>query len=271
MARDHGIAVLQDLAIGVLDHGVGIIVGRAVIRDLYEADRFKPRGVRYWSTSRPWMVEVVEKITADEIGTHIEAALAEVELAPWRRMLPAAVVIKHRGKPRSEITHAVESAAREETLHLHAGIAVLDTVITIAPLLGLLGTASGLVLIFQGLGDNSDHLAIARGIAEALTTTIFGLAIAVPCVIAHGYFVRRIEMLIEDDGPGIVEKDRDAAMQSGGRLDTSKPGSGLGLAIATDLLKAYGASLELGRSATLDGLSVRILLPFRAVAADRIA
>jgi len=107
----------------------------------------------------------------------------------------SAVVIKHRGKPRSEITHAVESAAREETLHLHAGIAVLDIVITIAPLLGLLGTASGLVRIFQGLGDNSDHLAIARGIAEALTTTIVGLAIAVPCVIAHGYFIRRIEML----------------------------------------------------------------------------
>lgn len=107
----------------------------------------------------------------------------------------AAVVLKHRGKSRGEITHAVESAARVETLHMHAGIAVIDTVITIAPLLGLLGTASGLVTIFQGLGDNSDHLAIARGIAEALTTTIFGLAIAVPCVIAHGYFVRRIDML----------------------------------------------------------------------------
>jgi biopolymer transport protein ExbB len=41
----------------------------------------------------------------------------------------------------------------------------------------------------------ADHLAIARGIAEALNTTIFGLAIAVPCVIAHGYFTRRIELL----------------------------------------------------------------------------
>jgi biopolymer transport protein ExbB len=59
----------------------------------------------------------------------------------------------------------------------------------------LIGTASGLVLIFQGLGNNSDHLAIARGISEALTTTIFGLTIAVPCVIAHGYFLRRIETL----------------------------------------------------------------------------
>ena len=93
------------------------------------------------------------------------------------------------------MTHAVESSAREEILRLHAGIAVLDTVITIAPLLGLIGTASGLVRIFQGLGNNSDHLLIAQGIAEALTTTIFGLAIAVPCVIAHGHFIRRIEIL----------------------------------------------------------------------------
>jgi biopolymer transport protein ExbB len=106
-----------------------------------------------------------------------------------------AVAIKHRGKALSDITQAVESSAREETVHLHAGIGVLDVVITVAPLLGLLGTASGLVVIFEGLGETTDHVAIARGIAVALNTTIFGLAIAVPCVIAHSYFIRRIEML----------------------------------------------------------------------------
>lgn len=129
------------------------------------------------------------------VADRVEPVLAEIEKGESTLARLSAVVLMHRGKPRGEITHAVESAAREETVHLHAGIGVLDTVITIAPLLGLLGTASGLVLIFQGLGNNSDHLAIARGIAEALTTTIFGLAIAVPCVVAHGYFVRRIETL----------------------------------------------------------------------------
>lgn len=107
----------------------------------------------------------------------------------------AAVVVRHKGKPHRDITTAVEAASREETAHLHAGIGVLDTAITIAPLLGLLGTASGLVTIFQGLSESADHLTIARGIAEALTTTIFGLAIAVPCVVAHGFFTRRIEVL----------------------------------------------------------------------------
>ena len=132
-----------------------------------------------------------QRIVADKV----EPVLSEIEKGESVLARLAAVVLKHRGKSRSEITHAVESAAREETVHLHAGISVLDTIITIAPLLGLLGTASGLVRIFQGLGDNSDHLAIARGISEALTTTIVGLAIAVPCVIAHGYFIRRIETL----------------------------------------------------------------------------
>lgn len=70
-----------------------------------------------------------------------------------------------------------------------------------------------------------------------------------------------IELVIEDDGPGIAEKDRNEAVQSGGRLDTSKPGTGLGLAIAIDLLQVYDASLKLEQSGPLGGLLVRILLP----------
>lgn len=105
------------------------------------------------------------------------------------------VAVKHAGKPREQVAASVEAAAREETVHLHAGIGVIDVVITIAPLLGLVGTASGLVVIFEGLGETSNHVAISRGIAEALSTTIFGITIAVPAVIAHGYFSRRIEKL----------------------------------------------------------------------------
>lgn len=105
------------------------------------------------------------------------------------------IALKNHSRPVSEISQAVEATAREEVVKMHSGIGVLDVVITVAPLLGLLGTASGLVTIFQGLGETTDHLAIARGIAEALNTTIFGLAIAVPCVIAHSYFSRRIERL----------------------------------------------------------------------------
>jgi biopolymer transport protein ExbB len=107
----------------------------------------------------------------------------------------ANVAVRNRGRAKQDIVLAVESAAREETARLHAGIGVIDTVVTIAPLLGLLGTASGLVTIFEGLSDASNYMSIARGIAEAMTTTIAGLAIAVPGVIFHGYFNRRIEVI----------------------------------------------------------------------------
>ena len=105
------------------------------------------------------------------------------------------VVFRHSGKPQVETTHAVESAARGEMVRIHSGIQTLDVLITVAPLLGLLGTVSGLVNVFRGLSDASDHLAIARGIAEALHTTIFGISIAVVAVVAHGWFMRRIELM----------------------------------------------------------------------------
>ncbi len=104
-----------------------------------------------------------------------------------------AVALGHRQEGIDDPTEAVEAQAREEVVRMQVGLPTLEVVITIAPLLGLLGTASGLVLVFGGLGETTDHVAIARGIGRALNTTIVGLAVSLPCVIAHSYFTRRIE------------------------------------------------------------------------------
>ncbi|MGB5559237.1 MAG: HAMP domain-containing sensor histidine kinase [Paracoccaceae bacterium] len=70
-----------------------------------------------------------------------------------------------------------------------------------------------------------------------------------------------VEILVEDDGPGISEINRSEALRSGGRLDTTVPGTGLGLAIVGDLLHAYGGELYLEKSARLSGLRVVISIP----------
>jgi biopolymer transport protein ExbB len=106
-----------------------------------------------------------------------------------------AVALRHVNRNQNEIRGAVQSSAREEVVKMHTGLATLEVVITIAPLLGLLGTASGLVLVFRDLGPAADHVQIARGISRALYTTIAGLAVAVPSVIAHSYFSRKIETM----------------------------------------------------------------------------
>jgi biopolymer transport protein ExbB len=100
------------------------------------------------------------------------------------------VALNNAGRSQSEVKEAVQSSAREEIVKMNAGMSVLDVVITIAPLLGLLGTAAGLITVFADLDDKDN---IGRGIATALSTTIVGIAIAVPSVIAQSIFNRRIE------------------------------------------------------------------------------
>jgi biopolymer transport protein ExbB len=116
--------------------------------------------------------------------------------SPLGRIGEHALVTHFESK--EEARGGVQANAREEIVHLESGIALLEVVITVAPLLGLLGTVSGLVGVFSdlsGAGEAEEHARIARGIAEALNTTIAGLAVAVPTVFAHSYFTKKIEKM----------------------------------------------------------------------------
>jgi len=101
------------------------------------------------------------------------------------------VALRNAGRTQGEVQEAVQSSAREEIVRMNAGMSVLEVVITISPLLGLLGTASGLVEAFSDFDDKDN---IRRGIATALSTTIVGIAITVPAVIAQSIFSRKIEL-----------------------------------------------------------------------------
>lgn len=122
--------------------------------------------------------------------------LSDGSSSPLAAIAETALVQRH---PNQEAAaQATEARARQELLNLQGGLSALEVIITIAPLLGLLGTVSGLVTVFSGLGNSAeetDTKGVAKGIAEALNTTIAGLAIAIPAVVAHGYFQRKIERL----------------------------------------------------------------------------
>jgi signal transduction histidine kinase len=71
-----------------------------------------------------------------------------------------------------------------------------------------------------------------------------------------------VDILVEDDGPGIPEADRGTLFTRGARLDTTgKPGTGLGLAIVRDVAEIYGGSIHLEESEDLGGLLARLTLP----------
>lgn len=90
----------------------------------------------------------------------------------------------------------VQNAAQEELTTYQRGLSVLDTIVTAAPMLGLLGTVTGIISSFQvlsaSLGQPSAQ-SISQGIAEALITTAAGLFIAIPALFFLNYFNRKVE------------------------------------------------------------------------------
>jgi biopolymer transport protein ExbB len=101
-------------------------------------------------------------------------------------------------KPREEIKEIIIDQGRQESRTLERGLVILETVAGIAPLMGLLGTVLGMIKVFQvisvqGLGQTQS---LSGGISEALITTVFGLSIAIPALVAYNYFNHRVEDLI---------------------------------------------------------------------------
>ncbi len=90
---------------------------------------------------------------------------------------------------------AMESAAAEEIKRMRRYMNILDTMITVAPLLGIFGTVIGIILSFEVLGTSGiEHPeAVTAGIAQALITTATGLGIAILTVFPYNYFNSRVE------------------------------------------------------------------------------
>ncbi len=103
----------------------------------------------------------------------------------------------HLQRPRQENVDAIETRARHEVLQLERGLVVLEIVVGIAPLLGLVGTIHGLIRLFGDLGrvGLADNSTLAAGIAIALNTTLTGLLIAIPSLIAWSYYNKKVETL----------------------------------------------------------------------------
>lgn len=90
---------------------------------------------------------------------------------------------------------AMESAAAEEIKKMRRYMHVLDTMITVAPLLGIFGTVIGIIMSFEILGSAGiEHpQAVTAGIAQALITTATGLGIAILTVFPYNYFNSKVE------------------------------------------------------------------------------
>lgn len=99
------------------------------------------------------------------------------------------------------VVEAIESAGRQEIGRLEKGLSILATISGIAPLLGFLGTVTGMIGAFmkiQELQGSANPADLAGGIWEALITTAFGLIVGIPALAFYNYFVSAINKLVMD-------------------------------------------------------------------------
>ncbi len=105
--------------------------------------------------------------------------------------------LRHRGGGRALMKEAMEEAGQLETVRLGRFVGITGTVATISPLLGLLGTVTGMIKVFKDVAELSDPQinVLARGIWEALLTTGAGLTVAIPSFLGYRYLLSRVDLL----------------------------------------------------------------------------
>ena len=115
--------------------------------------------------------------------------------SPAGRMLTAA--IDQFAYSKAENIEALQTRARKEIAQLESGLVVIEVIVGSAPLLGLVGTLHGLITLFGDFGAASlaDHTSLAKGISIALNTTLTGLLIAIPALIAWSYYNKKVETM----------------------------------------------------------------------------
>jgi biopolymer transport protein ExbB len=116
-------------------------------------------------------------------------ALAEKSSSPLGRVLSAGL------SNHQQAVKAMAAAGVSELAAMRRGLPALDTIITLSPLLGLLGTIIGMIDSFQimALSGMGQPRAVTGGVAEALIATATGITVAVMTLIPYNYFLARIE------------------------------------------------------------------------------
>ncbi len=143
----------------------------------------------------PEVMQLIEEIDP-ESDVKNTSALCRAIGTPLARLVE--VGLSNKELPRSENEDILRISARKYVRALDRWLTPLETIAMISPLMGLLGTVLGMVKIFNAMAEGGigNTEALSTGISEALVTTIFGLSIAIPALVAYHYFTRRVDGLV---------------------------------------------------------------------------
>lgn len=129
----------------------------------------------------------------------IENALTmcKTQNSPVARMIEKG--IRRMGRPLNDVNVAIENVGKLEVARLEKGFAFIATSAGAAPMLGFLGTVTGMVRAFYNMasaGNNIDITLLSSGIYEAMVTTVAGLVVGIIAYLAYNYLVTRLDRVV---------------------------------------------------------------------------
>jgi len=165
-------------------------------------------------TDRVW--KLVETRTLND--RHIEALSRN---SPLGRVLAAGLTNRHQG--REIMKEVIEDTGRHVVHELERFLNALGTIAAISPLLGLLGTVTGMIQAFEAITSEGvgDPRILSGGIGEALITTAAGLIVAIPALIGYRYLRGLVDFLVVE-----MEKEAMKLVQAFDRMDSKAPAGG---------------------------------------------
>ena len=145
---------------------------------------------------------VVERVTGLAEGGRLDRAAEECRRHPgiYTNIVLAGLEVAGRGEAETVSKEAIEDAGRHETARLNRYLGTLGTIVGISPLLGLFGTVTGMIEVFQTIAEAGAGQAaqLSGGISQALITTATGLLIAIPSLVAHNFFHEKAQVIVTD-------------------------------------------------------------------------
>src|SRR5262245_24340365 len=146
---------------------------------------------------RPFVKRFMHQLEEGQLDRDEARLVCEENGSPVAKIFAAAA--RKWGRPAVEVEQAVIDAGERMAGELRRHIRVFNGIVTIGPLLGLLGTVFGIIRAFNdvAMSDTTGRTEmLSHGISEALFCTALGLLVATPAVVMHLYFVSRVDRLV---------------------------------------------------------------------------
>lgn len=154
--------------------------------------------IRKASKDAPYFMDRIREFLVDG-KTDAAIKVCKQTKAPYAAMIEKGIM--RIGRPAADVQSAIENVGNLQIAQMEKGFTMLATISSGAPMIGFLGTVTGMIRAFYDMasaGNNADITLLSSGIYQALTTTVAGLIVGIIAMFAYNYLVGKLDNVVNE-------------------------------------------------------------------------